>query len=160
MGKRGPRPQATKLRILAGNPGKRPLNQQEPQPAEIQPPPPPEWLDDEAKTFWRDLAPKLSAVGCLTELDLPKLEGMAYWWSRWRSAVADVAKLGAIVRTGQGGAIRNPNCIEREHCWQEFARLASQFPMSPADRTAIKVADAAPRNRLQDFVKSRGQKHG
>jgi hypothetical protein len=32
MGRRGPPPQPTKLRLLSGNPGKRPLPRAEPQP--------------------------------------------------------------------------------------------------------------------------------
>ena len=49
------KPKPTKLKILEGNPGRRPLNESEPLPQSIAPECP-DWLLDEAKKEWNRLA--------------------------------------------------------------------------------------------------------
>jgi phage terminase small subunit len=56
------------LRMLKGNPGRRPMTKTEPAvPPGI--PEPPEFLTDVALQEWRRVAPELAAAGLLTELD-------------------------------------------------------------------------------------------
>src|SRR5688572_21911457 len=50
---RGRKPKPTWLKIMTGNPGKRPLNDAEPQPEGLLGEPP-EWLTDAQKAAWRD----------------------------------------------------------------------------------------------------------
>ena len=69
MGMRGPVPQPTVIKQLRGNPGKRALPKGEPKPAAGRLPSAPRWLSDEAKREWKRLAPRLHAVGLLTEVD-------------------------------------------------------------------------------------------
>jgi phage terminase small subunit len=61
-------PKPTRLKILNGNPGKRPLNAAEPQPARGVPSCP-AWLDDYAKEKWAELAELLHGLGVLTLAD-------------------------------------------------------------------------------------------
>ena len=68
MGLRGPPPQPTSLRVLYGNPGKRPINGREPQPRTKRPQCP-DYLDDAARQEWRRLVPILSRMRVLTEAD-------------------------------------------------------------------------------------------
>jgi len=58
----------TKLKVLEGNPGKRPLPTDEPKPAQVMPTMPPD-LDKEAQEVWNTLGPKLLRIGLLTETD-------------------------------------------------------------------------------------------
>jgi P27 family predicted phage terminase small subunit len=62
----------TPLRLLRGNPSKRPLPIGEPRPAQVEPPMP-AGLDPIARTEWRRLAPRFVELGILTEAD-----GMAF----------------------------------------------------------------------------------
>ena len=48
----GRKPKPTAVKILEGNPGKRKLNEHEPQP-QRKAPPCPKWLEPEAKKEWR-----------------------------------------------------------------------------------------------------------
>lgn len=69
MGRRGPQPQPTALKIARGNPGKRPLNTEEPQ----LPAPDltaPKGLKGRALREWQELGPTLLAAGVLTMADL------------------------------------------------------------------------------------------
>ena len=74
MATRGRKPKPTALKVLEGNPGKRPLNDREPVPpkATLKCP---AWLLPEAKKEWKRLAPALEAMGVLTMADLTAFEG-------------------------------------------------------------------------------------
>jgi P27 family predicted phage terminase small subunit len=73
MGKRGFPPQPTALKIARGNPGKRPLNHEEPQlrPAGLKPP---VTLKGKALEEWERLGPDLVDAGVLTVGDLSTFE--------------------------------------------------------------------------------------
>lgn len=64
MATRGRKPKPTALKILEGNPGKRPINENEPIPPKgtVKCP---TWLEPEAKKEWKRLAPSLEAMGVL-----------------------------------------------------------------------------------------------
>ena len=62
MAKPGPKPQPTNLKIIRGNPGKRDLNSNEPQPDMVMPDPP-DTLSDEARAQWDVVAPQLHTMG-------------------------------------------------------------------------------------------------
>lgn len=68
MGKRGPSPKPTPIRVLEGNPSRRPINENEPKPTDGTPPMPPH-LDRRARVVWRQIAPELSRLGLLTVVD-------------------------------------------------------------------------------------------
>src|SRR3954470_9706696 len=65
---RGRRPKPTRLKVLTGNPGKRPLNTNEPEPEPAVPECPPE-LGPVAKREWDRLVNELSSLRLLTNLD-------------------------------------------------------------------------------------------
>ena len=69
MATRGRKPKPTALKLLEGNPGKRPINEHEPIPPKgtVKCP---TWLEPEAKKEWKRLAPSLEAMGVLTQADL------------------------------------------------------------------------------------------
>jgi phage terminase small subunit len=70
MGKRGPARQPTSLKVARGNPGKRPLNQDEP---EFEPPAaldPPADLKGAGLVEWRGQADRLVQAGVLTAADM------------------------------------------------------------------------------------------
>lgn len=75
MGRRGPAPKPTNLKLIQGNPGKRAINKDEPRPTPIAPRCP-TWLDPEAKREWKRVAPELEKLGLLTAVDGTAL--MAY----------------------------------------------------------------------------------
>ena len=64
----GRRPVPTALKLVKGNPGKRPINKKEPQPAKHIPSTP-AYLTDEGKVAWGRLTVLLDRMGVLTEAD-------------------------------------------------------------------------------------------
>ena len=84
--KPGRRPKPTKVKILEGNPGKRPLNTNEPVPPEGRPSCP-QWLNKEAKKEWRRVARDLHEMGLLSKVDRTALAGYCEAYSRYLWAV-------------------------------------------------------------------------
>ena len=74
MAQRGRKPKPTAIKVLEGNPGKRALNEMEPQP-EKKAPKCPVWLDKEAKKEWKRISKQLEDLGILTEVDMAAFAG-------------------------------------------------------------------------------------
>jgi phage terminase small subunit len=81
MGLRGPAPRPTAIRILEGNPSKRPINRAEPMPR-LKTPVCPSHLDDLAKTEWERLVRIISNMKLLTEADYIPLANLCMAYSR------------------------------------------------------------------------------
>ena len=64
MARRGPKPTPTALKLLRGNPGKRPINVDEPQPRPVESPGASPWLDETAAALWRTLRRRFIGSGC------------------------------------------------------------------------------------------------
>ena len=82
---KGRKPKPTKLRLMQGNPGKRPINKDEPQPpcGSMEPP---KYLSKQAKKVWGEVAPELFKLGLLTILDRQALARYCVQHSRWMAA--------------------------------------------------------------------------
>ena len=107
MGRRGPPPQPTRLRLLKGNLGKRRVDGREPQP-KAEAPICPQWLSAKAKRVWRDLVPTLKAMRILTRVDRDALTIYCQTYARWRSAEEFLDQHGEIypVRDALGNVQR------------------------------------------------------
>ena len=69
MATRGRKPTPTAIKELEGNPGKRPLNSNEPKP-DATAPKCPKWLEPEAKKEWKRLSIEMERIGILTKVDM------------------------------------------------------------------------------------------
>lgn len=80
----GRKPKPTALKLLEGNLGRHPLNENEPKPAVLQNYPAPDWLSAESRAVWEMLAPELAAIGLLTVIDLTVFSRYCDAWGRWK----------------------------------------------------------------------------
>jgi P27 family predicted phage terminase small subunit len=149
----GPPPIPTHLKLLRGNPGHQKLNRREPQPARgKQCPPPPEFLDDDAKAEWARVGPHLWRLGLLTPIDTSLFAVYCAYYAHWRhaeeaiaaAAAADPATHGLVVATKEGGPRVNPMVKIAGTMAAEMVRVAGLFGMTPASRARIAVADPDP----------------
>ena len=92
-------PKPTVLKVLAGNPGKRRMNAQEPNAGDIDTRVPPE-LSEAAKGHWQRLAPMLAKSGVLKQSDRDLLfcycESYAVWLEGVRAGKLNVSLLGQL----------------------------------------------------------------
>jgi len=135
----------TALKILEGNPGRRPLNLNEPKPIPIAPECP-DWLPDEAKKLWKRLAIELERLKLLTEIDGIALEGLCVSYSMWKEAVEFIKKNGTtyrIPRTNKKGKVVSvyiaqfPEVSIAIQCLKQIRAFASEFGLTPSSRGKI-----------------------
>jgi P27 family predicted phage terminase small subunit len=145
----------TNLKLITGNPGRRPLNANEPKPKPEIPTPPSE-LSDDARIEWEYVAGQLYAVGCLTGIDRAALAAYCQAYGRWilaERALAEMAKqdpvtAGLVVKSAKGMSLQNPLVGTANKAMQDFVRYAAEFGMTPSARSRIQaqapeVEDAA-----------------
>ena len=138
MAVRGRKPKPTALKILEGNPGKRPLNELEPKP-EKQAPSCPSWLEPEAKKEWRRMAKTLESIGILTEIDKAAFAGYCQAYARWKEAEMFLTKHGTIFKTPSGYIQQVPQVSIAETYLRVMKDFTSEFGLTPAARTRIQI---------------------
>ena len=154
MGRRGPAPKPTALRVIEGNPAKRPLPEHEPKPKRGTPRCP-RVLTPAGKTAWRQVTKMLDAMGLLTVVDGHMLERYCDGLVRWRAAAAFLQKHGEVypIKDDKGN-LRYMQQFPQVSIYAKLdvalRRMEEQFGMSPAARTRIQVAVDA--NEPDDFA--------
>jgi len=121
---------------LYGNPGKRPLNQDEPKPRPRLPRSPAH-LSDTAKAEWRRLGHILVAMGVMTEADGGALALLCTSWSRWLEAEEQLRRYGIVIKSPSGYPIQSPYLSIARQSMAELHSLLSEFGLTPAGRSRV-----------------------
>lgn len=158
MTKRGRPPKPTHLKLVTGNPGKRPIPDDWVKPSKLdKAPPPPKHLDAYAAAEWRRLAKELATLGTLTNLDRGPFAAYCQAWSIYlhaQEAIDDMARkddtgMGAmLMRTKAGNVIQNPLIGIRNQAMKNMVRYAAEFGFTPSSR--VRVQDGAPAGARQN----------
>ncbi|OHV13001.1 phage terminase small subunit P27 family [Kushneria phosphatilytica] len=140
---RGRKPKPSHLKAVQGNPGKRAVNQDEPQADSLtEAPEPPDWLSELADEAWRKLAPWLVGAKILTHSDLHNLEAFCAAYGRWRDAEREIARVGLTVETPLGGMAKNPACTVANESLKQMNTYGSALGLDPASRSRLAVPGA------------------
>ncbi len=126
-----------KLRLLRGNPGRRPVPRQaaEPSPgAEC-----PTWLPREAKAEWARLAPELERLGLLTVIDRACFVGFCEAWAEFKETTEEIERTGMITTAANGTLIPNPLVGIRNGAMKQLRAFASEFGCTPASRAGLAI---------------------
>ena len=136
MAARGRKPKPTALKVLEGNPGKRPLNDHEPIPPkeELKCP---SWLLPEAQKEWKRLASSLEAMGVLTMADLTAFAGYCQAYARWKEAEEFITQHGSIFKTPSGYVQQVPQVSIAQQNLKIMQSFCSDFGLTPATRARI-----------------------
>ena len=138
----GPPKKPTKLKLLAGNPGKRALPTDEPQPhPEI--PDCPKALQGEALGEWQRITLELHKLGLIGRVDMAMLADYCETWGEWCKAFDDINENGMFLKAPSGLKRRNPALTARLNLSERLATLASHFGLSPAARARISAPNKA-----------------
>jgi P27 family predicted phage terminase small subunit len=139
---RGRPPKPTQLKLLTGNPGRRPLNTREPEPAlqSASLPAHLRWLPDEAKAEWKRLAPELARLRLLTVLETGLLAMYCEAYALWVQASKIVAKEGFTFTSANGNPRPHPALAVSRAAAETVVKIAAQFGMTPASRTRVAVS--------------------
>lgn len=145
MATRGRKPKPTALKVLEGNPGKRPLNKFEPKP-ENKAPKCPTWLEKEAKKEWRRMSKVLEGLGVLTEVDAAAFAGYCQAYARWKEAEEFLSKHGTIFKTPSGYIQQVPQVSIAQTYLKIMKDFCSEFGLTPSSRSRISVNEKLGEN--------------
>lgn len=138
-GKSGRRPIPSAIKKLRGNPGRRPLNENEPAP-ELVLPPAPASLSEVGKSKWDEMAIMLYNQGILTEMDLDMLHLYCEEWETYMYAQSNVARYGLmLIKDGKTGLFKNPYYGVSNQSKERLIKLASEFGMTPSSRSRVQT---------------------
>ncbi len=164
MGKRGPKPKPTILKRKAGNPGKRPLNENEPPLLEGRLVCP-RWLNREQKECWKWITKTVGDMGLLGLQHLNILTRYCVAWDHWHKAIAFVREHGETYETknkaGQTYFAQYPQIgIARSH-HGILLKIETEFGMTPGSGSAVRVprlgekGQTPEEKQLEDWLNSR-----
>jgi P27 family predicted phage terminase small subunit len=156
----GPKPMPVALKLLRGNPGRRPIKRGFEPPASPAPPNPPSFLRGDARQEWDRIAGGLFLFGLLTEVDVMVLAAYCTSFARWKSAeeaIARVAALdpamdGLLVKGSEGQARANPLLRIAAEAASDMVRYASEFGFGPAARSRIAAGPAASSSKFAGLL--------
>lgn len=160
----GRKPNPSALKRLRGNPGKRALNRNEPQPTQAQNLKPPRGrLSKHARRLWLDLAESLEALGVLTQADLGAFEVLCNHYGFAVEAGEYLRKNGLILEepvTDKDGNVtgyvykKNPAAqIFRENS-VAFRLMAGEFGLTPSSRARLDVEPPQQKESLfEEFAR-------
>lgn len=141
MGRRGPPPKPSNLKVLHGTyrSDRAPANEPKPRSVAM---PCPSYLTRDAKRVWRKVAPELKALGLLTKIDGELLAVYCQTFADWLSYKGKLQEYGdvQILRDDEG----NPRYVQPSpyvgmaHKAALLLRsIAQEFGFSPSSRTRI-----------------------
>jgi P27 family predicted phage terminase small subunit len=141
---RGRKPLPTHLKLIRGNPGRRPIPD-EPSPSKPpECPEPPSTLDAYAAEEWRLVAGELWAMGIYTRCDKGALEAYCYAYGVWRTAAETLRKVAdndpvfhGLIYKREGVVVQNPLVPIARRAAGDMVRYASEFGFTPAARARI-----------------------
>ncbi|PHM36489.1 phage terminase small subunit P27 family [Xenorhabdus innexi] len=140
-GKSGRRPKPTARKALAGNPGKRKLNRDEPTFTPLLNVSPPDWFVDSnmslAVVMWELTSQELCAQGLLCVTDLAVLERWCVAYQFWRNAVINIARQGNTVTGATGGPIKNPELTAKKEQQSEMDTTGALLGLDPSSRQRL-----------------------
>lgn len=147
----GRKPKPTHLKLLAGHPGHRPLNDSEPQPDLIEETPePPSHLSGEARAEWAHMIPKLIRNNMISEVDLAAFSAYCQAHGRWVVAESYVAKQGEVLISPSGFPIQNPYLAVANKAMEQMHKIEIEFGMTPSSRS--RVSSAGPKKKANRFL--------
>lgn len=140
---KGRKPKPTALKKLAGNPGKKALPENEPQPKKDRPPKPTN-MSGTASKLWDDLSDELFNMGVLTSADGLALRMLCESFDRFMEARRIVASYGSMTyeTSGPSGLLIkvNPAVGIMERANTAIRSWCSEFGLSPAARARVEKA--------------------
>ena len=174
--KSGPTRKPTKLKILEGNPGKRPLptNELDPEPFLA---PCPTFIKGAGRKEWKRLAPELYNLGLLTKIDQAALAAYCSSFGLWLKVERELVRIqqsysavlklrkkdpnlklpsnGMVSQTSKGNWIMEPLLSVRKQALEQVHKFLIEFGMTPASRSRITVGKPESEDPLDQLLSTR-----
>jgi len=136
-GRSGRRPKPVAKKELAGNPGKRKLNLDEPDFALVRTVECPEWMGEYGRLLWDTVVPQLCAEKVLAATDVQNLEVYCAAYDQFREAEKHIAEHGLVVPGAQGGMVKNPAATAKNEAVKQMATYGGMLGLDPSSRQRL-----------------------
>jgi P27 family predicted phage terminase small subunit len=142
------RPRKTTAEKMAtGNPGKRALPKNEPEPAYLNDLSPPAWLSAAAREVWLEEAPRRRKALLLSEVDVMAFGMLCESFARYRRTAERIGDedVKAKYQEDEDGNVRavgehmNPWAMLNSMYFKQVVMLNGKFGGTPQDRTRVEV---------------------
>jgi P27 family predicted phage terminase small subunit len=147
---RGRKRRPTVVRLLEGNPGHRPINDLEPQPAPLATDCPPELAADPlARAEWdRGIVPAIQ-TGQITDADRVLAIAHCELWATWQSQLAAARQHAHVIAAGPNNyPMPNPARVMANKTLTMLAKVDAELGFSPVSRS--RVTTTGPRGGPTD----------
>lgn len=173
MGQRGPQPKPNVLKLIQGNPGKRPLDLGGEVMPEIAVPDCPRHLNKEARKEWKRITVELQSLGLISRLDRAALALYCQAWGQMvlleESLNADVSlnlekgeEIGAAVTnamsftTNKGYQGQSVKVQLINNLREQVNRYLAAFGLSPSSRGRVKASSNTGQQPLPGMDEPQG----
>jgi P27 family predicted phage terminase small subunit len=138
---RGAKPKPSHLKVIAGNPGRRPLNKREPKPSgDLKAAP--DWMTVRQIKIW-DEAIRTAPKGLLKELDESILSVWVIARDMHQQASAEIAQSGLMTTTPKtGDSIQSPYVAVVNRQALIMMKAAAEMGFTPSSRSRVAIDDA------------------
>ena len=141
---RGRKPKPTRLKLITGNPGNRPLNRREPKPA-VAVPTCPAHLNPSAKAEWKRLARQMHVLGMISHLDRAVLAAYCQAYGRWAEAERKLKETPMLLKLPSGIIQQSPWLAIANKQLELMSKFMSELGLSPVSRTRVEVKPLGPK---------------
>lgn len=122
-------------------------------------PDPPVELSEVGQKEWRRIAPELSKVGLLSNLDLTALEMYCRVYCRWLDAEKKLDEGDLVFKTKTGYEANSAYLNVVNMCIKQMQSIMGEFGMTPATRARMKAMVSQPEQMdlFSDFMNKKNQ---
>jgi P27 family predicted phage terminase small subunit len=124
------------MRVLKGNPTKKPLPENEPI-FEEKMPSCPGHLDKVGKKEWKRILKLLKSAGVVTAADTATVAAYCECYSRWIDASTRLSTTGLVVRTPNGFPVQSPYLNIVNRALDQMKAFAVELGITPSSRTKV-----------------------
>lgn len=148
----GRKPKPTALKVIAGNPGGRPLPKNEPKP-KADTGRCPTRLKGMARKEWNRLVPILKDAGLFTRVDRNAMAMYCDQYSIYCEAMKSINDVGAVIKDSQNRPAQNPYFRVANKASGIMSRMLVEFGMTPSSRSRVQVVppEGATQDEWADF---------
>lgn len=136
---RGRKAKPQENKRVAGNPGRRPLNNQAPEFTEVTNIDVPDYMVrlEYASVMWTSIIPELLKNKLLRITDMHNVEAFCIAYENWRKAQREVALNGIVVAGAQGGPVKNPALTALNESSKQMASFGAMLGLDPSSRARL-----------------------
>jgi P27 family predicted phage terminase small subunit len=151
---RGGKPKPTALRMLQGNPARKPLPKHEAKPPSGIPQAP-KHLTPEAREHWDEVCEPLAKIGLLTVIDGEALAGYCESRAIYVEAKTRMIEEGISVTSPNGYKIPSPSFNVAMKAMKQMQSWLAEFGMTPSSRSRVRAGEPGEASDpFEDLLKS------